>query len=182
MSRDSKNSSTVPVNCPSYYKGCKRVISTLTRGCYQGDKQALTSAWDFSRTESRRDIWMLKGIWQPSAVAVPQSMLRYLPRSYETHFSLQQNPAEIHTNVLNTLGHIHAFWVLLDQLVGQIRGADFMRVSGNSVLTSPFLQTNIFTPQRMAKFASYAQSHFCKRKQSSWPQVTMQSQQSTGEV
>lgn len=125
---------------------------------------------------------MLKGIWQPSAVAVPQSMLRYLPRSYETHFSLQQNPAEIHTNVLNTLGHIHAFWVLLDQLVGQIRGADFMRVSGNSVLTSPFLQTNIFTPQRMAKFASYAQSHFCKRKQSSWPQVTMQSQQSTGEV
>lgn len=62
------------------------------------------------------------------------------------------------------------------------RGADFMGVSGNFVLTSPSHQANIFTPQRMAKSASYAESHFCKRRQSSWPRITLQSQQSTGEV
>lgn len=102
------------------------------------------------------------------------------PRSYEKHSSLQQIPVEIRLNVLNILVHFHSFCFVGFFLGG---GIDFMQVSAEILYsTSPFHQPNIFTPQRMEKSASYAESHVCKRRQSSWPQVTLQSQQSTGEV
>lgn len=82
ISQDSTISSTTPINCQCSFKAV---------GDNMLQSKHATSAWNFPKTEARKDTWMFKSIWQSSGESCPRQDTRIFPWDYGKQFSLQQN-------------------------------------------------------------------------------------------